>query len=455
MDFTTEFKVRRARLIGSMRELLDGAEVAGRADLSRREDARFRELEAELDRLDREARVAARNGDGQSWRSLPPVAGSPAARQAAREAAHAAGEGSGFDPRLAQDYASPVMPGRRGLLGAGDSMEEWARGRGLTGSEIDTRDVSLGALVQAHVTGDRRHLSAGELLALQEGGESGVSGILTPHVLSARLIDLARPRSVVFEAGASLLPLESDHTTLARLDDAGDPVWRGEGEEITPTTQTWTPLVAQPKTVATLQKISRELLEDMSQGARQMVEAAIVKGIATALDHVALEGSGSGAEPQGLDGVEGVGALDMAGDGEVPNYDDLVRAAFVCKKANAEPGAFVLATRDAETIGLLKDAEGLPAQPPPAIASVPVLDTTAIRTDRTHGSTGTGTSYGYTGQWSSLVVAVRPSLNIRLLRLEERYAETLEVGLLAFLRADVLVTRPADFCLIRGLKALA
>jgi HK97 family phage major capsid protein len=61
----------------------------------------------------------------------------------------------------------------------------------------------------------------------------------------------------------------------------------------------------------------------------------------------------------------------------------------------------------------------------------------------------------YVGDFSTVVVGFRPSVNVRFQRLEERYSDTLSVGLLAWLRCDVAVRRPSHLTKITGVRPSA
>jgi hypothetical protein len=54
-----------------------------------------------------------------------------------------------------------------------------------------------------------------------------------PAPLSARVIDLARNRTVVFRAGAQTVPMTSQTLALARLTSEGSPAWKSENATIT------------------------------------------------------------------------------------------------------------------------------------------------------------------------------------------------------------------------------
>jgi HK97 family phage major capsid protein len=54
----------------------------------------------------------------------------------------------------------------------------------------------------------------------------------------------------------------------------------------------------------------------------------------------------------------------------------------------------------------------------------------------------------FVGKWDELVVGMRTNFGVKVL--QERYADTGTIGLLAWLRADVLVLRPKSFYVLSG-----
>ena len=80
--------------------------------------------------------------------------------------------------------------------------------------------------------------------------------------------------------------------------------------------------------------------------------------------------------------------------------------------------------------------------------------TNCRRPSRYGGNTQTqGTASGtasdiFVGDWSELVIGIRTSFSIQVL--SERYADTGSIGLLAWFRGDVLVTRPKAFAVVQG-----
>jgi HK97 family phage major capsid protein len=97
-----------------------------------------------------------------------------------------------------------------------------------------------------------------------------------------------------------------------------------------------------------------------------------------------------------------------------------------------------MAPRTYATIAKFKSTTNDPLGVPPALASIPMAQTTAVSTTE-----ATDKSTLYLGDWSQLMYGIRSQVRVEVLR--ERYADNLQYGFLAYLRADVALAHPAAF----------
>ena len=81
------------------------------------------------------------------------------------------------------------------------------------------------------------------------------------------------------------------------------------------------------------------------------------------------------------------------------------------------------------------------------MADLTFLDTKQIPINRTKG-TAANASDIFVGDWSQLLIGMRTQLQITMLT--ERYADTGEIGLVAWLRADVATAHDGAFAIIEG-----
>ena len=115
-------------------------------------------------------------------------------------------------------------------------------------------DLSIGKIVKAMITGDWRGADRETASVKNAMSGAGAGGVLLPTVTSASIIDLARNKTRVLEAGAQIVPMNDRTVVVPRW--TGDPAmaWRagnapiagvgGAMEAGTPTAQT---LAAPPR----------------------------------------------------------------------------------------------------------------------------------------------------------------------------------------------------------------
>jgi HK97 family phage major capsid protein len=183
------------------------------------------------------------------------------------------------------------------------------------------------------------------------------------------------------------------------------------------------------------------------------IEAALSNALAQALareiDRVAMFGSGTAPEPRGVYTTAGISTISMGTNGAaIGNYDPIVDAVTALASANAPaPTAAIMAPRTFGSLSKVKDSTGQPITAPAIVSGLPMLRTTAVPINQTQG-TSTIASSILVGDFSNLLIGVRQSLRIELLR--GPFMDRLQVGFLAHLRADVAVAQPAAFCRIVG-----
>lgn len=105
-----------------------------------------------------------------------------------------------------------------------------------------------------------------------------------------------------------------------------------------------------------------------------------------------------------------------------------------------------MAPRDDGTLAGLTDSTGQPVMAPRVVMDVPFLTSTSFPID---GGAGSNESTIVTGAFEHLLIGIRNEIRVEVLR--ERYADTLQYGFLAWMRADVAVEHAAAFCTISGI----
>jgi HK97 family phage major capsid protein len=329
------------------------------------------------------------------------------------------------------------------ILRPDQSVRSYMEHEGLI-KQPEYSKLSFGAFCRAMVTGARNDL---ERRALGEGTDSA-GGYGVPDLVLARFIDKMRAQQVCVRAGAQTVPLTSDRATIARTATDAAATWRVENAAINVADPTFEGVVFQPRSLAVIIRVSRELLDD-SLNIEAMLEASFAGAMAVELDRVALVGSGISPEPLGIAGTGNVGSVTSAGT--AADWDKYIDGLSALWTANENVcSAIVLHPRTLTTLskmktGLTSDKTSL--QKPPVLADIPIMQTTSVPITLGSGSD----SIVIMGNFARLMIGVRSSLRVEVLR--ELYAGSHQYGFAAHLRADIAIEHPESFCVLSGVTA--
>ena len=316
----------------------------------------------------------------------------------------------------------------------------WARAKSVDADAY--RGLSLGNYLRSMIVGGMADL---ERRALSEGSDSA-GGYTTPTPLSAELIDLMRAASVVTRAGARTVPLTSDNNNVAKLLTDPVPAWRAEAGAVAESDPTFGLINMVPSSLAVQTKLSAELMEDSLNLVTELPRI-LAAAMAVELDRVALLGSGTPSELEGITNVTRIGTT--AQDAAIASYANLSKARTGILTANAGPvSAYIMHPRDEGAFMDLTDSTGQPLNTARGIAEIPMLTTTSIPVD---GGGGSDESTIFAGNFAHMLVGIRSDIRVEVLK-TSAYASNLQYTLLAHMRADIAVTQPGAFYTLTGVQ---
>jgi HK97 family phage major capsid protein len=401
------------------------------------------------------------NSKGQLWQSMEDIV-DRAGREGRRDLT--AAEVASYDAADAEFHAVAAEVERLEVIEAQARRDEIARGDGPVGASDgpllapeqrmaghpaaagEHTGLQLGKLVRGLFSGEWREADR-ERRAMSEGILAD-GGHLVPSPLAAQILDLARSRARVFEAGARTVPMTSSTLKVPRQASDPTPVWMAENATQPEAAMTFDAVTLTARTLRCLVRASIELLEDTAD-MEGVIRTAFANAFALELDRVALRGSGTNPEPRGVRNTSGVTitAFGGANGAAATNHDLLVDAAQTVAASNFEPTAGIASPRFATSLAKLKDSTGQPLRAPDGLPRI--LASNQVPTNLTTG-TSTDTSEVYIGDWTQLWVGLRTTFT--LLPLRERYIDSAQFGFFAFLRADVAVVRPQAFNVLTGVR---
>jgi HK97 family phage major capsid protein len=418
-----QLRSKRGELADQARSILTAAD--GR-DLTAEEQRKFDALHADIERLGRQVQAMERQAE------VDLELGTSQGVLAGREDTH---------PIRRTTHAR--------ALGRDESVVKYMRERGAIGTDADVyRDLTPGDAIAAYLRGPRNDAER-RVLEIATGSAGGFT---VPDALGSQLVDALRQESVIFRAGASIVPMDSNKHILPAVDS--DPVagWREENAPIDESDPSFRAITFTARSLAVYCKVSRELLEDSAVGMGEEITRLLAIAMATQVDRVALVGSGIAPEPKGLRTQSGVLEHSMGTDGATPtSYAPFITATKLLMEANAKPAtAAVMSPRTWATFaGLTETGSGQPLERPSAIENLPFVTTNVMPNDEVQGEASNASAI-MLGYYPDLLVGIRTTVEITPLR--ERFATDGQVGFLAWLRGDIQLRHAASFCKIVGVK---
>ena len=330
------------------------------------------------------------------------------------------------------------------VLRNSSDFEKHYQSRAKTDSDsFDIADFLRGVANLKTTPGIKNALSIGTDTA----GGFAVPGVLMPGILEAMV-----PSSSLLTAGAGIIPLDMGAKTFttAAINTIPSAAWRNESAAVVTSDPAFRAVVATPRSLSFMFKVSRELLAD-AVGLTESLNLAIGQAFAKEIDRAGLRGSGTAPEPRGILNTVGIQAVSNGANGAaLANYANLFSAAQALLQADAPmPIAAIMSPRSLIKLGGLLDSTGQPVTKPAMLEPLQLIATSQIPNTLTVGAS-TDCSEIYVGDFTRMFFAMRESVSIQLL--QELYAGTGEIGFACHVRADVVVTYPAAFAVVTGVR---
>lgn len=284
--------------------------------------------------------------------------------------------------------------------------------------------------------------------ALAEGADS-TGGYAVPTATLPGILEALAPASSLLQAGANVAVLKTpaDSFKIAGIDTLPTAAWREENGNLAESDPTFRGITITPRSLAFLFKVSRELLQD-APGMEQALTVAIASAFGKALDRSALYGSGVAPMPQGLKFAPGINVI--AGVGALTNYTKFVNAMRLIKESDAPaPTAAIVSTREDETIANFHDTTNQPLRRPDALANWQFIANSQMLDDG-DSSDSDGLTDAFVGDFSLFTFYMRESVSIQLLN--EKYADTGQVGFACHVRADFAPAYAKAFAIMKGIS---
>jgi HK97 family phage major capsid protein len=298
----------------------------------------------------------------------------------------------------------------------------------------------VGEMAHAIATGKRETRDG---ITLANGG----ANISTDNVRDELVHQLTASNPLV-KMGARMVPM-GNYQVFSKTDANPRPQHWGENDQIdTDSAMVISGRPVEFKTVVTMVKVSKPYLLDSDGRGQRMIGEAIMGAMNEVIVNSVLHGSNADKEPNGLDNISGVLTIDGSG-AAVTDYSLHLdaTAALMAKNVQNDRIGYIQGTKSWRQTAGLVSTDGQPLMAPKAIGDLQNFHTTAVLEN--YGA-GTNQTRLYFGDFSNLVIGLGGTFKMEL---AEKYADTLQTAFLVWMRYDVQVLRPDNFCIVENLSA--
>lgn len=328
-----------------------------------------------------------------------------------------------------------------GLLARGQSM------RAALG--LPQEDVSLTAIVRGLGLGDWRGIGGDVKAMILSGGAAAA----VPGYVTAGIVDLAREQSVVFRAGAQLLPIATPSAKVARMTSEPAVEWQPEAVDRDLTDGAWTFDIAELTAASAwlYTTLSIEAAED-AVGLEETISNAFAAQLALAFDEAGIAGDGID-KPVGLInmGTAQDRIIEMNAVGALADYRPFVQAMGLVKAAHHEPTSVLMPVETWTALACLQDADNNPLRAPRAYAELSEFVSGYLPTD---GGVGANEHTTIVGDLSAMAYGVRTDLTLEVSRTGAGFKKG-ALELRGYVRFGMYLTRPEAIAIMRGITVAA
>jgi len=332
----------------------------------------------------------------------------------------------------------------------GPSGHTIPQGQSLAGAIGVSSDVSLSGLVRGLGTGNWRGMRSDVRALMSSGAAASIPGYVT-----AGIVDLARESSVIFRAGAALMPIDSPSAKVARMTSEPAVEFLPESAERDLTDGQWgfDAAVLDACSAWLYTTLTIEAIEDCVD-----LDAAIQRSfaaqLALAFDEAALVGDGAD-QPVGIALMSNSEDRIIEADnavGTVADYVPFVQAMGLVKAAHHEPSSIFMSPSLWTQLACLQDGDLNPLQTPRAYSKMSEYVTSYLDAVPLAEP---ATTTAIVGDFSKLTVGVRTDLTIEVSRTAGDAFKKGAVAVRGYVRFGTYLTDPTAFALLRGITVPA
>lgn len=329
-----------------------------------------------------------------------------------------------------------------------ERMENEPRGF-FVPTDVQRQKMSMGDDVVRAIAAmtQQRDLSVGTATA-------GGNLVGTEHQ-AASFIDLLRNAMMVRRMGAQVLSGLRGNVQIPKQTGGATGTWIAtEDGDATESEASFGLVSLQPKTVSTYTEMTRNLLLQSDPSVEQLVRSDLALALALALDLAAINGSGSGGQPEGILQTTGIGDVAGGANGSATSWADITNIWKEVAIDNADFGSTGWLT-NAAAVAKLANTEKATGTAKYLVDSLPGADgmisiagqrgavSNQVPSNLVKGTSGATLSAIIYGNWRDLLIGEWGALDV----LVDPYTNSNKgrVKINVFQSADVAVRRAQSF----------
>ncbi len=336
-----------------------------------------------------------------------------------------------FNPTAALDIrgASFHMGGYSAPEGAG----VLTRGKQLSDTVKDGRNLDLGKLVRGIVTGDWKN--AAEERAVMT---TSALGAVIPAYLSAKIIDRARNVSLFTNAGVPVYPMAGNNLSLARVTEDPAFAFKAEGAEGVNVDVGMDSVELHAKTCYGYAYVSLETIRS-AVNLTDILYRAFSGAIAEAIDDGFLYGGNNA--PTGILNDTDINVINAQNN----RYDDFITAMGAVRKANGDPSAIAINAATEEILNLQTDDNGQYQPAPLSLQGANWIVSNSLREDDNNGSDA------LVFDPNALAIGIQENIVVRMIQDSDECIKKGLVGFQIYAMMDSAVLYPKHVSRITGI----
>lgn len=299
-------------------------------------------------------------------------------------------------------------------------------------------DGALAEVVKGMVTGKWSNM------AIKNAVTTTTSGVLIPEVLSAKIIDLAREKSLFSSVGVPTVNMNTDNVKISRVKKDPTFKFKAEGQEADESSFELDSVDLKSKTAYGYAYVTLEAIKS-SINLDSILYKVFSEAMANCIDRAFLYGQNEDTfAPSGILNDSEINHI-IADTETVYIYDDIIRAIGKIKGFNGVPTALGINSNTEELLAISKTSDGQYLKAPLSVEKLNKVVSNQLKHNEETGSDA------LVFDPQALLIGIQNNIQIKMIE----DGECLKKGLIAFQIYSMLDCKavvPKNICKITGIK---